>query len=129
MIYYAEPVIFVIVNGKLQIITNKTLLVPYSSNVELNCDGPGDLSWQYMPDNLGDAMNSVTKKFPLMIKKDGRSVLSIDEFDRSHRGFYTCLSSELDHRQRETILLNSGKFTIVDLMNKAVCLVCFRMTV
>ena len=98
------------VNGRFGIIINEILRVPYSSNVELYCKGPGRLSWQYRSNMLNNLMKTVRRNLASTVNKKNHSIVTVVKFGRTKMGFYTCLSEHLNSREERTILITSGKF-------------------
>ena len=109
-VYTDRTNIEAIVNGELQTIINKVLRVPYFSNIDIYCQGPGILSWQYrssvMPPTV---MASATNYLASYHDKEHGAVITISNFNRDKMGFYSCSSWNSRKKENETILITSGK--------------------
>ena len=87
------------------------LRVPYSSSVQLYCQGSGVLIWEYRNTKL---LHNTTKTL-LSHYTDGKNnaVLDIYKFDQAKMGFYTCRRlSPSQEVLEKTVLVTSGKTII-----------------
>jgi len=94
-------------------IVNKVLQVPYSSHVRLHCVGDA-VVWKYSNKKLVKFRNifeTIVKKFDSSVIQKDISVVIIENFGKSNRGFYTCIDRA--YSKEETILLTSGNAILV----------------
>ena len=99
-------------DGYLNLIINKVLQVPYFVDLDVLCTGPSAVYWQFESHKLGNVMNVVTRTIPSSssINNDNNAIMTIRNFGRSDRGFYTCSTSDSVYTGNETILITGCKF-------------------
>ena len=91
-------------------ISKDTLRATYSSNVQLLCRGSGFIEWEYTNSKL-QYTNSVKRRLISTTDSNSYSVVTINHFDRTKMGFYTCRCTCPNQTMEQTILVTSGKLT------------------
>jgi len=96
------------VDGLRRLIVNRVIRLSYGSHLKLFCRGHGTHLWEYLDAQLHNPEFTITKKKLFNSYCRSNAVISVNKFDYTYVGFYSCFrvtQSEME----ETILVTNCK--------------------